>query len=34
MHASEVTHEPSGPSPRNTGQLPFEFWIPKRNCIA
>lgn len=34
MHASDVTHEPSGLSPRNTGQLPFEFWIPKRNCVA
>ena len=33
MHASDVTHEPSGLSPGNTGQLPFEFWIPKRNCI-
>jgi hypothetical protein len=34
MQASEVTHEPSRLSPRNTGQLPFEFWIPKRNCVA
>ena len=34
MQARDVTHEPSWLSPRNTGQLPFEFWTLKRNCTA
>src|SRR5258708_36086750 len=34
MHARDVTHEPSWLSPANTGQLPFEFWTLKRNCMA